>query len=37
MKVVVNAAPLIAFALLHHLDLLQELFQQVFVPVAGYQ
>ena len=37
MTVVVNATPLIAFALLDHLDLLQELFQQVFVPVAVYQ
>ena len=37
MKVVVNATPLIALAILERLELLPQLFEQVFVPPIVYQ
>lgn len=37
MKVVVNATPLIALALIERLDLLERMFAQVFVPTAVYE
>lgn len=37
MKVVVNATPLIALALLDRLELLQEMFDEVLVPNTVYE
>jgi predicted nucleic acid-binding protein len=37
MKVVVNATPLIALAILERLELLPQLFEQVFVPPIVYR
>jgi predicted nucleic acid-binding protein len=37
MKVVVNATPLIALTILEHLELLPQLFEEVFVPPDVYQ
>ncbi|MBN1954213.1 MAG: DUF3368 domain-containing protein [Anaerolineae bacterium] len=37
MKVVVNATPLIALALLERLDLLREMFDEVVVPTSVYE
>ncbi|MBO3457939.1 DUF3368 domain-containing protein [Aetokthonos hydrillicola Thurmond2011] len=37
MKVVVNATPLIALSLINQLELLNKLFDEVFVPLAVYQ
>ncbi|MDF5719309.1 MAG: DUF3368 domain-containing protein [Rhizonema sp. PD37] len=37
MKVIVNATPLIALSLINQLELLNKLFDQVFVPLAVYQ
>lgn len=36
MKVIVNATPLIALALLERLDLLRQMFEEVLVPAAVY-
>jgi predicted nucleic acid-binding protein len=37
MKVVVNATPLIALAILQYLELLPQLFEEVFVPPIVFQ
>jgi predicted nucleic acid-binding protein len=37
MKAVVNATPLIALSLVGHLELLNRLFQQVYVPASVYE